>query len=57
MPEACLLAAAVVLVLVLYVSMYEYYRARRQFPGPPVDSFWTGNLRETMMPDVHEKVG
>lgn len=34
----------------------RHVRARAQFPGPPVKSFWMGNLDETMSDDVHEKV-
>lgn len=34
-----------------------HLQARSQFPGPPVQSFWTGNLDQTMADNVHEKVG
>ncbi|KAB2571925.1 cytochrome P450 46A1 [Lasiodiplodia theobromae] len=35
--------------------LYRYRKALRQFPGPPVKSFWTGNLDQTMADDIHEK--
>ena len=33
----------------------SYQKAKKQFPGPPVKNFWTGNLDQTLADDVHEK--
>ena len=45
-----------VLVIVLSARfMYTYRKALKQFPGPPIKSFWTGNLDQTMADDVHDK--
>jgi hypothetical protein len=41
---------------VLFRFIYQYRKARAQFPGPPVKNFWVGNLDQTMADDVHEKV-
>lgn len=35
--------------------IYRYMKAVKQFPGPPVKSFWKGNLDQTMADDIHEK--
>ncbi|KAL1639396.1 hypothetical protein SLS58_007977 [Diplodia intermedia] len=49
-------AALAVLGMFLAVRfLYRYRKALRQFPGPPVKSFWTGNLDQTMADDIHEK--
>ncbi|KAJ5721213.1 uncharacterized protein N7483_009147 [Penicillium malachiteum] len=48
-------------ILLIFLSLlirfiHQYRKARAQFPGPPVKSFWVGNLDQTMTDDVHEKV-
>lgn len=50
----CLVVVGALAVKVLFF-VFEYVKARRQFPGPPVANFWTGNLTETLTEDVHEK--
>lgn len=45
-----------VAVLASLRFLHGYRRARKQFPGPPIKSFWTGNLDQTLANDVHEKV-
>ena len=49
---ACLLVLALARLAVSFIS---YFKARRQFPGPPVTSIWFGNLSETMADDIHDK--
>ncbi|EJD00090.1 cytochrome P450 46A1 [Fomitiporia mediterranea MF3/22] len=49
---ACISAILALKAVLFFVS---YLRARRQFPGPPISSIWSGNLSETMTDDVHEK--
>lgn len=48
------MASLVLLVIVRFI--YNYMRARNEFPGPPMKNFWTGNLDQTMADNVHEKV-
>lgn len=48
------LVSIVVLVILRFLNSYQ--KAREQFPGPPIKSFWTGNLDQTLADDVHEKV-
>ena len=48
-------ALGVLGIVLLARFVYTYRKALRQFPGPPVESFWTGNLDQTMADDVHEK--
>lgn len=48
-------ALGVLVVVLLARFMYTYRKALKQFPGPPIKSFWTGNLDQTMADDVHEK--
>lgn len=43
-------------VLATLRFLHGYQQARRQFPGPPIKSFWRGNLDQTLADDVHEKV-
>ena len=45
-----------IVVLASLRLLHGYQRARKQFPGPPIKSFWTGNLHQTLADDVHEKV-
>ena len=47
------LAALGILLALRFIKWY--FKALRQFPGPPVRSFWTGNLDQTMTDDIHEK--
>lgn len=51
-----LFAGGLVVTLLVVQFLRSYIRARAQFPGPPVKSFWMGNLDQTMADDVHEKV-
>ncbi|TLD37843.1 cytochrome P450 46A1 [Venturia nashicola] len=52
-----ILATVTVLLVAIAVlrGVLRSFRIRRQFPGPPVNSFWKGNLDETLADDVHEK--
>ncbi|KIP07170.1 hypothetical protein PHLGIDRAFT_118327 [Phlebiopsis gigantea 11061_1 CR5-6] len=54
-PTSLLLCALIGLAIKLVLFVHEYVKARRQFPGPPVASIWSGNLAETMKEDVHER--
>lgn len=59
MERGVYLSGAVVALLGAYRLLrfvYAYVQARSQFPGPPVKSFWVGNLDQTMANNVHEKV-
>lgn len=48
-------AVGVLGIVLLARFMYTYRKALKQFPGPPIKSFWTGNLDQTMADDVHDK--
>jgi hypothetical protein len=50
--------ATVVSMVVFFLTLrffHRYRKALKQFPGPPVKSFWAGNLDQTMADDIHEK--
>lgn len=44
-----------ILFLKLALFLVAYFKARRQFPGPPIASILSGNLPDTMTDDIHEK--
>lgn len=44
---------ALTVKILYFVS--QYIKARKQFPGPAVANFWTGNLTETLTEDIHER--
>ncbi len=50
------LAVLSVLSSLLLRFLYIYFKARSQFPGPPVKNFWVGNLDQTVADNVNEKV-
>ncbi|KAF3761346.1 cytochrome P450 [Cryphonectria parasitica EP155] len=52
--EVLLILAAHLAVLTIW-WIKQYWAARLQFPGPTVKNVWTGNLDQTMMPDIHKK--
>ncbi|KAJ5701642.1 hypothetical protein N7488_009190 [Penicillium malachiteum] len=54
-PGAVFTVFLILLILILHF-IERYRKAYAQFPGPPVKSFWVGNLDQTMTDDVHEKV-
>ena len=54
-PSKLILCALAALAIKLVLFAHGYIKARRQFPGPPVASIWSGNLAETMTEDVHER--
>ena len=57
-PVLGLVVATAAMALITIVRfVLGYIRARCEFPGPPVNNFWTGNLDQTMADNVHEKVG
>ena len=45
-----------IVALVTLRFLTSYQKARKQFPGPPIKNFWTGNLDQTLADNVHEKV-
>ncbi|EJC99581.1 cytochrome P450 [Fomitiporia mediterranea MF3/22] len=49
---ACILCLALLKIVLFFIA---YFKARGQFPGPPVSSLWSGNLSESMADDVHDK--
>lgn len=55
-PREVLIVCGVHLAILALWWNKQYWTARLQFPGPPVKNVWIGNLDQTMMPDIHEKV-
>ena len=56
LPFPILSASAILLLLFLFRFAWKQWKARYQFPGPPVKNLWIGNLDQTLTDDVHDRV-